>query len=112
MLETMKFAALVYGLSAQEALDMATLGGAKALHLNAGSIEQGKLADFALFDATALGTAPAINPLASVVFASSHRAVSDLVVDGKIVMRDRKILTLNKDKAIENAVKASERLTR
>ncbi|MEM4255003.1 MAG: amidohydrolase [Candidatus Norongarragalinales archaeon] len=112
MLETMKFAALVYGLSAQEALDLATIGGAKALRLNAGSIEQGKLADFVLFDANALGTAPAIDPLASIVFSSSPHAVADVVVDGSVVMRDRKILTLNKDGVIENAVKASRRLVK
>ena len=111
MLETMKTSALVYGLSAQEALDLATINGAKALHLNAGSIQEGKLADLVLYDVNALGTAPVHDPVAAIVFSSSPSSVSDVIVDGKVVMRNGKILTFNEKTAVEKGVKAARRLT-
>ncbi len=111
MLETMKFAALAYGLSAQEALDMATLGGARALHLNAGSIEEGRLADFILIDSKALGIAPVHDPAAAIVFSSSASCVTDSIIDGQRVLKDGKLAGASEKSVVEEAVKAAKRLT-
>lgn len=111
MLETMKVTALAHGLSAQEALDAATIGGARALHLNAGSIEAGRLADFILVDAKALGVAPVHDPVAAIVFSAGSQSVSDAVIDGKIVLRNGKLTGVNEKAAVEKAEKAARRLT-
>ncbi|MBL8186901.1 MAG: amidohydrolase [Acidobacteria bacterium] len=91
---------------AQEALAMATIGGARALHLEQeiGSLEAGKRADVILVDLNAAHLTPIYNPLSHLVYATKASDVSDTIVNGRVLMRNRRLLTLN-----EEAVKAKAR---
>lgn len=84
---------------AQEALAMATLGGARALHLEReiGSLEVGKRADVILVDLSASHLTPIYNPLSHLVYATKASDVSDTIVNGRVLMRNRRLLTLNEE---------------
>jgi len=115
MLETMKMCSLLQkhqrwdptSINAQQALDFATRNGAKALGINAGSIEKGKLADIILIDAKAPNMAPLHNPISQLVYSANAGNVTDVIIDGKIVMRERKIQTIDEEKVVEEAQKAA-----
>ncbi len=85
--------------SAPEALAMATLGGARALHLEKeiGSLEVGKRADVILIDLSAAHLTPLYNLYSHLVYATKASDVSDVVVNGRILMRNRRLLTLNEE---------------
>ena len=74
---------------------MATLGGAEALHLAAltGSLEIGKKADLILVDLAAPNMIPHHDLYAALVYQAEPANVATVVIDGKIIMRDRKLLT-------------------
>ncbi len=87
---------------ASTALSMATRLGAAALHLGAltGSLEPGKRADLILVDLAPAHNAPrfrrdAHNVYVQIVYASKATDVTDVMVNGKWLMRDRQLLTLN-----------------
>jgi 5-methylthioadenosine/S-adenosylhomocysteine deaminase len=92
--------------SAREALAMATIGGARALHLEKeiGSLEAGKRADVILVDLGAPHLTPMYNLYSHLVYATKASDVTDTIVNGRVLMRHRRLLTLN-----EEAVKASAR---
>jgi len=96
-------------LNAEQAFAMATIGGARALHLEnlIGSIEIGKRADIAIVDFDSLNQTPFYNIYSSLVYATKANDVSTVIVDGKILMRDKRLLTLN-----ENAIKKDANLYR
>lgn len=91
---------------AQDALAMATIGGARALHMEKeiGSLEAGKRADVILVDLNATHLTPLYNYLSHLVYAVKASDVSDTIVNGRVLMRNRRLLTIN-----EEAVKASAR---
>ncbi len=95
---------------AQTALTMATRLGAQALHLGhlTGSITPGRRADLIVVDTSPLHNSPRFrrdpnNAYAQIVYASKSTDVSDVMVNGKWLMRDRKLLTLNEDELIYQA---------
>lgn len=92
--------------SAQEALAMATIGGARALHMEReiGSLEAGKRADLILVDLSATHQTPLYNPYSHLVYATKASDVTDTLVNGRWLMRDRRLLTLN-----EQAIKSAAR---
>jgi formimidoylglutamate deiminase len=72
--------------------DFATRAGARSLHVEAGALEVGKVADFFtvdLSDSSIAGSLPD-ELLTNVVFSMSPRAVCDVVVDGKVVVEERR----------------------
>ncbi len=86
MFQTMKFSALMNGLTAQEALDMATVNASKALRANMGSIEKGKKADIIIVGKSAsLMPLDRENAVSNVVFAAQGRDVAVSIINGKIV---------------------------
>jgi 5-methylthioadenosine/S-adenosylhomocysteine deaminase len=92
------------------ALAMATRIGAKALHIGhlTGSLEPGKRADLILVDITPVHNSPrfrrdANNPYAQIVYASKSTDVSDVMVNGKWLMRNRQLLTLNEAELLTQA---------
>lgn len=89
-------------LSAEQAFEMATIRGARALHLEdmIGSIEVGKRADIAIVDLDSLNQTPMFNIYSHLVYATKAANVRTVIINGRIVMLDRRLLTLN-----ENAIK-------
>jgi 5-methylthioadenosine/S-adenosylhomocysteine deaminase len=96
-------------MSAEQALELATIGGARALHLEKeiGSIEKGKRADLVLVDRDALNQIPLYNVYSDLVYATKASDVETVIINGKIVMRDRHLLTLD-----EAAIKEGARVFR
>ncbi|MCU0859705.1 MAG: amidohydrolase family protein, partial [Thermoplasmata archaeon] len=122
MFSEMKFASLMHKahrwdakvVPAQKALDMATIDAAKALGAakDLGSIEPGKKADIVVVDCKHAGMVPtrAENAVANLVYASASRAVRDVVVDGRFVLRGGRMATVDEAKAIEAAERATDEL--
>ena len=96
-------------ISAQEALELATIRGAQALHLEKeiGSIETGKRADLVLVERTELNQIPSYNIYSDLVYASKASGVQTVIINGRVVMQDRRLLTLD-----EAAIRASARVFR
>jgi len=89
-------------LSAFEAFTMATIGGARALHMEdqIGTIEPGKRADLVIVDIDSLNQTPIYNIYSHLVYATKSKDVRTVVINGRVVMLDRRLLTLD-----ENAIK-------
>ncbi|MEZ5427693.1 MAG: amidohydrolase [Pyrinomonadaceae bacterium] len=83
--------------SAEQAFEMATLRGARALHLEKliGSIETGKLADIVIVDFDSLHQTPFFNVYSHLVYATKSDDVRHVIINGKIIMRDKHLKTLN-----------------
>ena len=118
ILEEMKVACLLQKwfrwnaseISSQEALDLVTINGAKILGINSGSIEEGKDADLVFLNKEHLSLLPSQNLISNLVFSCSREAISDLMVRGRFVMRDRKVLSMDEEKTKEEFKKALEEL--
>jgi 5-methylthioadenosine/S-adenosylhomocysteine deaminase len=89
---------------------MATLGGARALHIShlTGSLEVGKKADLILVDIETLHNIPRFHrdpnsAYAQIVYAAKAPDVTDVIVNGKILMRNRNLLTLSEDELKERS---------
>lgn len=89
-------------LSAEQAFAMATIGGANALHMGdlIGSIEAGKRADIAIVDLGGLHQTPLYNIYSHLVYATKASDVHSVIINGRFVMLDRRLMTLD-----ENAIK-------
>jgi 5-methylthioadenosine/S-adenosylhomocysteine deaminase len=89
-------------LPAETAFEMATIRGARALHMEdlIGSIETGKQADVVIVDFDDLNQTPYFNVYSHLVYATKANDVRTVVINGRIVMLDRRLLTLN-----ESAIK-------
>ena len=85
-------------------LEMATLNGAKALGLadSLGSLEPGKKADFITIDTDAPHLQPVWNPVATAVFAAQGRDVDTVVINGRTVMRNRAVLTMDEAAVLDD----------
>lgn len=82
-------------MSAREALEIATLGGARVLGRgDLGSIEVGKRADLAIWDVSGIESAGSWDPVAALVLCGPAR-VRDLIVEGRQVVRDGQLTTLD-----------------
>jgi 5-methylthioadenosine/S-adenosylhomocysteine deaminase len=104
-------------LPAPQALSMATRIGARALHIGdiTGSLEIGKRADLILVDTSPLHNSPRFerdpnNAYAQIVYASKSTDVSDVMVNGKWLMRDHKLLTLNETDLLKQANSYARRI--
>jgi 5-methylthioadenosine/S-adenosylhomocysteine deaminase len=84
-------------LSAQQALELATIGGARALHMEKeiGSLEIGKKADLILLRTDLPHAVPSYNIYSSIVYSLKATDVVTVVINGRIVMQERRVLTLN-----------------
>jgi 5-methylthioadenosine/S-adenosylhomocysteine deaminase len=99
-------------LPAQAALEMATIGGAKALGLGGtiGSLEPGKLADVIVVDMSRAGQTPVYNPISHLVYATRGSDVRDVFVHGRALMRDRDVKTLDRDAVLAAARAMQQRV--
>lgn len=100
-------------LSAQRALRLATIDGARALGLEQeiGSLEVGKRADLILINLDRLHSTPLPTDVASaIVYSAQSSDVQTVIIDGQVVMRDRELLTINEQEVIEEANRESKLL--
>jgi 5-methylthioadenosine/S-adenosylhomocysteine deaminase len=83
---------------AVDVVEMATIGGARALHLEdrLGSLEAGKLADLIVIDTTSTSMIPLYDPYTALVYAASPRDVRTTIINGREVLRDRRLTTVDK----------------
>lgn len=100
--------------SAEEAFEMATIRGARALHLEKeiGSIEKGKRADLVIVDLDDLNQTPFYNIYSDLVYAAKAADVHTVIIEGRVVMRDRRLLTLNEATIKADARRYRERIVR
>src|SRR5258706_1548316 len=96
-------------MSAEQAFELATSSGARALHMEKeiGSIEGGKRADIVLVNRDALNQIPLYNVYSDLVYATKASDVQTVIINGRVVMRDRRLLTLD-----EAAIKEGARVFR
>jgi 5-methylthioadenosine/S-adenosylhomocysteine deaminase len=92
-------------LPASAALEMATIRGARALGMEKeiGSLEVGKLADMILVNVTRPNAVPMYDPVSQMVYALKAEDVTDVMVNGKPVVANGKILTLNETEILQKA---------
>jgi 5-methylthioadenosine/S-adenosylhomocysteine deaminase len=100
--------------SAAEAFEMATIRGARALHLEKeiGSIEKGKRADLVIVDLDDLNQTPYYNIYSDLVYATKAADVRTVIIEGRVIMRDRRLLTLNEATIKADARRYRERIVR
>ncbi len=116
----MRLAALIHlprvgpaGLSAQEVFEMATLGGARALGLEAsiGSLEPGKRADVAILDLHCPHALPAGEDVYSrLVYAAHGSDVRTVLIDGEVVLDEGVLTTLDEARVLDEAQEAAARI--
>jgi 5-methylthioadenosine/S-adenosylhomocysteine deaminase len=84
-------------ISAQQAFEFATIRGAQALHLEKeiGSLEVGKRADLLVINRDTLNQIPVYNIYSDLVYATKASDVETVIINGRIVMRERRLLTLD-----------------
>jgi len=99
-------------LPAPEAVRLATFAGARALGLEdrVGSLELGKRADMIAVDLSALHAVPSGSPWSAIAYAAKACDVRHVAVDGTLVVRDRRLLTLDVDRVRANANTVARRL--
>jgi 5-methylthioadenosine/S-adenosylhomocysteine deaminase len=113
MFEAMRMASLLAKLqtgdpravSARTALEMATIGGARALGMDSriGSLEPGKRADVIVVRMTSARQTPMYDPISHLVYTTRGDDVDTSVVNGKVLMRGRKVLTLDEGAILREA---------
>ena len=92
-------------LNAEAVVEMATIDGARALHMEKeiGSLEAGKKADLALISLDEPNAVPMYDIYAQLAYALKANDVETVVIGGRVVMRDRKLLTVNEEEVLQKA---------
>ncbi|MGC8622212.1 MAG: amidohydrolase [Caldisphaera sp.] len=113
MFEEMKFAIAAQSvkykkpnaITAEQALKMATINGAKDIHMDNlfGSIEVGKDADLVIINGSSAKALPYHNYPSLVAQTFSGDDVTDVIIQGRIIMKDKKILTIDETDTLTNA---------
>jgi 5-methylthioadenosine/S-adenosylhomocysteine deaminase len=102
-------------LSARETLRLATTNGARALGLESeiGSLEKGKRADVIVLDLNRLHSSPRpVDIISGIVYSAQPGDVKTVIIDGQVVMRDRKLMTMDEQQVIDEANQEAELLSK
>jgi 5-methylthioadenosine/S-adenosylhomocysteine deaminase len=120
MFEAMRQAALVHKLvsrdpravSAEAALEMATLGGARVINRerDLGSLEPGKRADLIVVRMDAVRQVPMYDPVSHLVYVTRGDQVEATIVDGRILMRDGVVMTIDERAVIAAARRVADQV--
>jgi cytosine/adenosine deaminase-related metal-dependent hydrolase len=99
-------------LNSETVLEMATLNGAEALGLQdqIGSIEAGKKADLILLNIKKPHLTPAYNIVSNLVYSAAGSDVDTVIIDGKVVMQNRIVKTLDEEQILDEATDRGARL--
>ncbi len=120
LFQEMDFAAKVHkvhrldptAMPAETVLEMATKGGARVLGMEAeiGSLEVGKKADVIVVDLNRPHLQPVYNVVSHLVYAATGADVRDVIIDGKIVMQNRRLLTLDEERVLARMKEIREKI--
>lgn len=101
-------------MNAETVLKMATIDGARVLGMEQeiGSIEPGKCADIILLDLKKPHLTPLYNPYSHTVYAASGSDVSTVIVNGKVLLRDRRLTTLDAGEAMARVTEIAAAIKR
>jgi 5-methylthioadenosine/S-adenosylhomocysteine deaminase len=93
-------------------IEMATIGAARALHMEdtIGSLENGKLADIIVIDTKAPNMVPVYNPYSALVYSAYATNVKHTIVDGKVLMEDRNMLTVDETAIRKEALEFADKV--
>jgi 5-methylthioadenosine/S-adenosylhomocysteine deaminase len=122
LFQAMKFAALMQKgfhqdatiMTAEKVMEMATIDGARAVGLEAqiGSVEIGKKADMIVIDYENAFMTPIHNPVSAIVYSALGHEVSTVIIDGRFVMRDGVVTSVNEPAVRRQAQINADDLTR
>jgi 5-methylthioadenosine/S-adenosylhomocysteine deaminase len=123
MVQSLKFASLLHKvvsrdptvITAETVLEMATIGGARALGLESeiGSLEVGKRADLFVADlAPSPFAAPVHHPVSALVYSAAGTEVETVIVDGRVVLDHGRLTTVDENTVRSAAESAARRVTR
>ncbi|HZW57567.1 MAG TPA: amidohydrolase [Nitrososphaerales archaeon] len=95
--------------TAEKALEMGTIDGARALGMSdsIGSLEVGKKADIIVVDIKGWNHAPRVRPITSLVYGGLASDVETTIVDGKVLMEDRKLRCVDEDSLMNKVERAA-----
>jgi 5-methylthioadenosine/S-adenosylhomocysteine deaminase len=98
--------------SARAALDLATIGGARALAMDGaiGSLEAGKRADLITVSMASARQTPLYDPISHLVYTTRGDDVRTTIVNGKVLMKDRQVLTLDRTTVIADANRLAQKV--
>jgi 5-methylthioadenosine/S-adenosylhomocysteine deaminase len=122
LFQAMKFAALIQKgfhqdatiMTAEKVLEMATIDGARAVGLEAeiGSIEPGKKADIVVLDFNNAFMTPIHHPVSAIVYSALGNEVSTVMIDGRLVMKDGVVTSVNESAVRQTAQRHADDLAR
>lgn len=100
-------------LTAEQAIEMATINGARVLNMEdqLGSLEEGKKADIILVDMNRPHLLPVNRYMPKLVYSANGGDVRTTIIDGKVVMEDRVVKTMNEEAVLREAVRCANELT-
>jgi 5-methylthioadenosine/S-adenosylhomocysteine deaminase len=101
-------------MTAEKVLEMATIGGARAVGLEAeiGSIEPGKKADIVVVDYNNAFMTPIHHPVSAIVYSALGHEVTTVMINGRMVMRDGIVTTVDETAVRRQAQTAADELTK
>jgi 5-methylthioadenosine/S-adenosylhomocysteine deaminase len=121
MFETMDFAAKLHKLVSMDptvlpaaaVLEMATIGGARALHMEKeiGSLEAGKRADMILVGTGSAHAQPLFNVYSQLVYSLKGADVRTSIINGKVVMADGRVTTLDENQVLQQTREVQRRIS-
>jgi 5-methylthioadenosine/S-adenosylhomocysteine deaminase len=99
-------------LNAGEVLKMATTGGAAVMGLEKeiGTLETGKRADIIVVDLNQPHLCPLYDPISALVYSANGADVKDVIVDGKVLMKEREFTTVDADEVMGKVKEISKRI--
>jgi len=95
--------------TAWQALEMATINGARALNLDhvCGSLEKGKSADMIAVDLSALHCQPVYNPVSQIVYSASREQITHSWIEGRLLMENSRLTRIDADELNEQVQRIS-----
>jgi 5-methylthioadenosine/S-adenosylhomocysteine deaminase len=99
-------------MSARETLELATINGARAAHLDhlIGSLEVGKRADMIVVGLDAMHQIPLYNPVSQLCYSTKSSDVQDVYVEGKLLVRQGQVLTIQEDELRQGVAEQSAKV--
>ena len=94
-------------ITARDVLKMATVHGARALGIRAGVLKRGYLADITVLDMQQVNTAFSYDPISAVVYSAGAQNVDTVIVDGNILLENKRFTRIDEERTIAEAQEAA-----